>query len=133
MEHVFERRLAELENVFHFLERELAQMNIGGKPAFALKFVVEELFTNMVKYEKGSSGGITLEVHRTDDSCIVKMIDDDVDEFDVTRPPEVDVTAPIEDRVPGGLGMFLVNKLVDSIDYSYANRRSVITFSKRLD
>ena len=125
--------MTELERIFHFVERQLPRQNIGDRNAYAIKFVVEELFTNMVKYGKGSSGDITMRIDRTDGACSVTMIDDDVERFDVTKPPEVDISQPIESRTPGGLGIYLINKIVDTIDYKYVNRQSIITFSKRLE
>ena len=133
MEQVFHRNLKELESVFDFLEHHLPGQSIGERNAFAVKFVVEELFTNMVKYGRGSTGNITMKIHRSKESCVVTMIDDDVDRFDVTKPPDVNISQPIQERTPGGLGIYLINKIVDSIDYTYENRQSVITFSKRLE
>ena len=43
----------------------------------------------------------------------------------------VDVDSMLDDRTPGGLGLYLVAKMVDSIHYEYRNRTSKITFTKR--
>jgi len=133
VEKIFHRTLGELERVFHFIEHRLASEKVDGKAGFAVKFVVEELFTNMVKYGKGSKGDITLGIKRAGDACTVTMVDDDVDEFDITQPKDVDISQSLEERTPGGLGIYLINKIVDSIDYRYANRQSTITFTKRLE
>ena len=60
------------------------------------------------------------------------LTDYDVEPFDVTQSPEVDVTLPIEQRRPGGLGLHLIRRLLDSIEYDYSKekRRSRITFRK---
>ena len=133
MEQVFQRNLSELDRIFHFVEENLPSRKVGKKVSFSIKFVVEELFTNMVKYGKGSPGEITLKIRDGEGSCVVTMIEDDADRFDVTEAPEVDISQSLDERTPGGLGIYLVNKIVDSIDYHYANRRSTITFSKRME
>jgi anti-sigma regulatory factor (Ser/Thr protein kinase) len=133
VEKVFQRRLGELEKVFHFIEHRLASEKIDGKAAFAVKFVVEELFTNMVKYGKGSQGDIIIGITRSGGACTVTLVDNDVDEFDITQARDVDISQSLEERTPGGLGIYLINKIVDSIDYRYANRQSTITFTKRLE
>jgi anti-sigma regulatory factor (Ser/Thr protein kinase) len=133
VEKVFQRNLGELEKVFRFIEQRLAIEKIDGKAAFALKFVVEELFTNMVKYGKGSRGNIILGITRSEGAATVTMVDNDVDEFDITQAQDVDISQSLEERTPGGLGIYLINKIVDSIDYRYANRQSTITFTKRLE
>jgi serine/threonine-protein kinase RsbW len=95
-------------------------------------FVVEELFTNMVKYSKTSDAAVRVDVTRIDGGVEVALTDYDVEPFDVTRAPEVDITMPIEKRVPGGLGLHLIRRMVDSVVYEYskASRQSRITFRK---
>jgi serine/threonine-protein kinase RsbW len=58
----------------------------------------------------------------------VRLTDYDVERFDPTRAAPVDVNAPLDERSPGGLGLYLVMKMVDSIHYEYRNRQSKITF-----
>ena len=51
------------------------------------------------------------------------MLDDDVEPFDITRAPDVDIDAPIEEREPGGLGLHLIRRMVDSVEYEYVKER----------
>jgi len=98
-----------------------------------MKFIIEELFTNMVKYSKPSRSDIFLKIERHDEQCSIIMSEDDVEMFDITKIPDADVTKPIEERTPGGLGIYLIRKMVDRLDYDYLNRRSQITIIKKLE
>ena len=93
---------------------------------------VEELFTNMVKYSADSSAAIRIEMARVEGGVEVTLTDYDVEPFDVTRSSEVDTGLPIEEREPGGLGLHLIRRLVDSVEYEYSSetRQSRITFRK---
>jgi serine/threonine-protein kinase RsbW len=62
----------------------------------------------------------------------VRLMDFDVDPFDVTRAPTVNVDKPLHERQIGGLGLHLVRHMADTIRYEFADRRSTITFTKSL-
>ena len=98
-----------------------------------IDFVLEELFTNIVKYGH-SSAEIQVELRAVPGGVEVSLTAEGVDDFDVTRAPQVDTALPIEQRQPGGLGLHLIRQLVDSIEYEYqeAQRRSRVTFCKTL-
>ena len=97
-----------------------------------MDFTLEELFTNMVKYSNTSDAAVRVEIAAIEDGVEVTLTDYDVEPFDVTRAPDADITLPIEQRKPGGLGLHLIRRLVDSVAYEYfeEDRRSRITFRK---
>jgi serine/threonine-protein kinase RsbW len=94
--------------------------------------VVEEIFTNMVKYNRGSAHRIRIAVSRADDSVVVRLTDFDVDPFDPASAPEVDVDLPLEARRPGGLGLHLVKSLADKLTYEYEDRVMRVSVVKRI-
>ncbi len=95
---------------------------------------VEELFTNMVKYSTTSDAAVRIDMATVQGGVEVTLTDYDVEAFDVTRSPDVDMSLPIEQRTPGGLGLYLIRRLVDCIAYEYSaeSRQSRITFRKTL-
>src|SRR5207344_1009820 len=98
----------------------------------SVDFTVEELFTNMVKYSPESDARVRLDIATIDGGVEVALTDYDVEPFDVTRAPDVDTNLPIELRRPGGLGLHLIRRLVDTMAYEYSKdaRQSRITFRK---
>jgi anti-anti-sigma factor len=100
---------------------------------FAVDFAIEELFTNMVKYGgQGSPAPITLNMTRDAAGLEVVLIDPDSEPFDVTVDRGVDVNATLAERHPGGLGLHLIRRVVDDLDYQYSGRQSRITFRKQI-
>ena len=128
----FKRTFDSLRNIFEFTENFFSTEGIDGKHRFAVNFAVEELFTNMVKYNPGNPNEILLSIDHVDGELVVSLTDFDVDRFDVTEDRKVDVDSPLEERKIGGLGLHLIPKMIDSIDYDYADRQSKITFTKQL-
>ena len=51
------------------------------------------------------------------------LTDYDVEPFDVTKAPDADVKLPIDQRRPGGLGLHLIRRLLDSIEYEYSKEQ----------
>jgi anti-sigma regulatory factor (Ser/Thr protein kinase) len=93
---------------------------------------IEELFVNLVKYNRGTDRDITLRLDWVGDAVEVTLMDYDVERYDPTRAPDLDVDAPLAKRRPGGMGLYLVSKMVDAIHYEYRNRQSKITFTKKM-
>ena len=89
---------------------------------------IEELFVNMVTYDTETDEKVLIELAPQGSGVRVSMTDFDVDRFDPRRAEPVDIDAPLEGREPGGLGLYLVLKMVDSINYEYRDRISKITF-----
>ena len=131
-QHSFVRSIAELDSIFAFTADAFARLAIAPALQSTVDFVIEELFTNMVKYSAASKAAIDIEIEPIEAGVEVRLIDRDVDEFDVTQARPVDIDAPLEEREPGGLGLHLIRKMVDAISYQYSeqSRESRICFRK---
>ncbi|HYL89595.1 MAG TPA: SpoIIE family protein phosphatase [Burkholderiales bacterium] len=123
----FKRSFDELEAIFAFTRE-----NMNAELARTADFVLEELFTNVVKYGKKSDSPVRIDIVSVAGGVEVTLIDADAEPFDVTQAPEADINLPLEQRKPGGLGIHLIRKMVDSIQYRYSadERTSRITFRK---
>ncbi len=86
----------------------------------------------MVKYGQPGGNEVELALARIAGGVDVALTDYDVEHFDPTQAPDADVTLPIEQRAPGGLGIHLTRRLVEGLEYRYApeRREARITFRK---
>ncbi len=130
MQKTFPRSIDALGDIYAFTEQVMADGGVGDVVRFPVHLAMEELFTNMVKYCPDNANDIHLEVDARDGSVAVTLIDNDVDEFDVTADRDVDTSMPLDGRVPGGLGLHLVQQMVDSLEYEYHDRQSTVRFTK---
>ena len=129
---LFRRSFDSLGEIFAFTADFFAAHGIDPGLLPTVDLTLEELFTNMVKYSPTGDAHIRIEMAPTEGGVEVTLTDYDVERFDVTKAPDANIDLPIEERRPGGLGLHLIRRLVDSLHYEYSNetRQSRITFRK---
>ena len=131
----FRREIESLGEIFAFLEKFADGQTVDEKTAFCINLVVEELFTNMVRHNEGGGDQISVTIERQDNRVHLELVDTDVEPFDPDTAEIPLVDAGIGERRPGGLGIYLVKKMVDDLKYDYETegRRMRITVTKTLE
>ena len=87
----------------------------------------------MVKYNPTSRSEILIDLKKDGKTLTISVTDFDSDPFDLTKAGEVDIHQSLRNRKVGGLGIHLVKKMVDTVDYEYQDRQSKVTLTKRLE
>lgn len=129
----FARRLDVLPEILDFVELFVADSGAGGANLSPSQLVVEELFANSVRHNPGGSGEIRIDLSRDGNELVFRLTDADAEPFDIRNAPEVDVTRPLDERRPGGLGIHLVRRLTSRIDFSYDGRCATTTVRRPLE
>jgi serine/threonine-protein kinase RsbW len=128
MEQKFKRSFNELKNIVTMTESMFLKEGLEPNLRNVVDLATEELFVNMVTYNTESKENILIQMMPHEHGIEVSLTDYNVGRFDPTSARGVDVDAPLDERTPSGLGLYLVLKMVDSIHYEYRNRQSKITF-----
>lgn len=130
----FRRDISVLPDVFEFVAHFFSRGTIDSKFRFPVELAVEEVFTNLVRHNPEGKGDISIRLGVRGEDLVVAVTDFDTARFDVnTDAPEVDLNQPLEKRTPGGLGVHLVRKMMDRIDYTHADGIGTITLYKHLE
>ncbi len=95
--------------------------------SFAMAF--DEVISNIAAYG-GAREPIRVRVTIAADEVRAEVSDDGV-AFDPLQLPDPDVTSDVDDRTIGGLGVFLVRKIMDAVRYERRDERNCLHFSKR--
>lgn len=107
------------------------RLNISKSLTYQLKLALEEAVVNVMEYAypRGTSGNIDIRV--TSNGKRLKFIISDAGiAFNPTEAATADTTLTAEERPVGGLGIFLVRELMDSINYERTNGKNVLTMRK---
>ncbi|RAP25030.1 hypothetical protein DID73_00575 [Candidatus Marinamargulisbacteria bacterium SCGC AG-343-K17] len=107
---------------------------IEDKIEKSINLVMEELLSNTIFYGYKDNNAHTIYVKFTHEANKVTIhVEDDAIPFNpLSDAPEVDTEAPLEDRPIGGLGVHIVKKMVDAIDYTRENEKNKLTIIKEL-
>ena len=117
-----------------FITEFLQEHNLDQKNINKLIVSCEEVFTNICKYAYLNSkeiGNINIELSQNNNIIEIKFVDSGV-KFDPTGVPMADVSIPVEKRKIGGLGLFIVRKFVDNIQYKYLNNCNILILTKNI-
>ena len=99
----------------------------------SLNLALEEAVTNVIlyAYPKGIYGPVELDASRVENR-LVFTLSDSGKPFDPTARPDADISASLEDRQIGGLGIHLVRSIMDAVSYEYRGGRNILTMTKNL-
>ena len=123
-----------LDTVLAFIDEQLEKLDCDMKMQMQFALAAEEIFVNIACYAYGDDTG---------SASIICGASEDGKEFFVTfigggtpydplKKPDPDVTLSAEERPIGGLGIFMVKKIMDDVSYEYKDGRNILTIKKNL-
>ena len=131
MKKKFRLNIQSLDKLFDFIAAFIDSSGLDKSIGFQIDLVVEELFSNMVKYDhKSNDGRVELELKMQQNDLIIVLTDFNVRPFDPTKSERYDTSQNLEDRPIGKLGIHLVNQITDQIEYRYENNNNIIKLTK---
>ena len=104
---------------------------LASQIAYAVNLSIDEILTNTISYGYDDDEPHRIElIVRLEDETLVVVIVDDSRAFDPSLLQQPDVDASIEDRALGGLGLFLVQQMMDGVAYQRRDGCNVVTLTK---
>ena len=134
MEKKFNASIDELDNVLNFIDNEIKDIN-DNKLLTKFNLVVEEIFVNIVSYayeDNSTNNTVTISIKDNDDKTIITFIDSGK-HFNPLIKDDPDISLSADERPVGGLGIYLVKKMMDNVEYEYKDNKNILTIEKRHD
>ena len=123
-----------LDTVIAFVDEELDKLETSVKIRTQIDIAVEELFVNIAHYAYNPQTGpatVRVEVEQDPLAISITFIDKGVP-YDPLAKADPDVTLSADEREIGGLGIFMVKKSMDSIDYEYKDGQNILRIRKKM-
>ena len=123
--------LREIAGVAAKIDAFCAARDLPAQIAYAVNLAIDEVLTNTISYgyDDDDPHRIELIVRWEHDQLIVVTVDDGR-AFDPSGVQELDLATPLEDRALGGLGLFLVQQMMDQVEYQRRDGCNVVTLTK---
>ena len=130
MQRMFKRSFDSLSEIIDFTDGFFSDEPADPATRYAVDLAIDELFSNMVKYNSHSPAEIGVTFARAGNVVSVTLTDYESEPFDITRARPVDINVPAQKRAIGGLGIHLVHQMVDSLKFDHSAGVSRIVFTK---
>ena len=126
--------IKETPQLGEFVNTICKENNIDSTTSMQINLALEEAVVNVMEYAypEGMQGSVTIDATVGSGQLNFKLYDNGTP-FDPTTQPEVDTTLTAEQRVEGGLGIHLMRRFMDSIDYEHADGHNILTLKKNVE
>lgn len=122
--------IARQTEVSAFMEEFYEGRGVPMKTIMSMNIVLDEIFSNIVYYSGAASVKVSCDVVG---QTAILTIEDDGSPYDPTQTKEPDVTLAAEEREVGGLGIFMVRKMMDEVVYHREDGRNCLQMKKSYD
>lgn len=131
---ILQNEVAEISKLAIFIEELGEEFGLSPELVFNLNLVLEEAVSNVIlyAYPKEEHQTISL-IARKKDNQLIFVLTDSGKEFDPTQVPDADITLSAEDRPIGGLGIFLIRQIMNTVEYQRIEGKNVLTLGKELE
>ena len=129
-----EATIGNLGKMQAFAEQYLEEQDCPMKAQMQIGIAMEEVYVNVANYAYAPGTGsvkICLGMHRDPDAVTITFIDRGVP-YDPLAKEDPDISLSAEERQIGGLGIYLVKKNMDRVEYEYRDQQNILKLTKFL-
>ena len=121
-----------LDEVREFVGRTARGAGFDEQDVYAVQLAADEAASNIIEHAYAGRQDGTFRIHceYKDDQLVMTFFDQGIS-FDFSKVDKPDVTANLSERKIGGLGIYLMHKLMDVVEYKVADSGNFLTLIKR--
>ena len=125
--------LSEIERLANTVMQFGKDNNFSDKSIFDINLALEEVVNNVISYayKDKNEHHITIHLELEGQELMLKVEDDGIP-FNPLGVRELDINKPLEERQPGGLGLFFVRNLTDELEYKRGKNKNILIMKKKI-
>lgn len=129
-----EAAVQNIPKIISFIDNALDEWGATVKTKYRIDVAADEILVNISHYAyQPKVGEVTVRLDLDEATRMLSIVFTDSGmPFDPLQKPDPDVTLPKEQRQIGGLGIFIVKKIMDAVDYRREGGRNILTLNKKL-
>lgn len=122
-----------LDEIREFVGTIARENGFSAKEVYNIQLAADEAASNIIEHAYENTADGMLEISCTMQGDVIKLVLTDHGEtFDPSDVPTPDLTADLSERKIGGLGIYLMRKLMDEVHYqSNSDKSNTLTMIKR--
>ena len=128
----FPARFEYLDEIRSHVAREARASGFSDKAVYALQLAADEAASNIIEhaYAGRTDGSFVMSCDFQKDRMVITFRDQG-QAFDVSKVSNPDLKADLSERKIGGLGIYLMRKLMDEVHYRSTDSENILTLTKR--
>ncbi len=123
-----EARVENLDTVLDFVNAQIGEC--PARTQNQIRIAVDEIFSNIARYAYHPEVGDAMVRIIAGEDIIIEF-EDSGTAYNPLSLEDPDTSLPTMEREIGGLGVFLVKKLMDSVSYRREGDRNILTIKKK--
>ncbi len=129
---IVEASLDALAKISDFIAEQARAAGLDEHAVWEVQLAVDEAATNVIQHGYAETSGVVKVIAGTRGDEFQVFIYDSGRRFDPDTVPEPDLVSPLEERRTGGLGLYLMRKLMDRVDFRFNEGENVVMMTKRI-
>ena len=107
--------------------------SFSDKDIFDINLALEEVVNNIISYAYKDKNEHQINIHlELEGAELVLKVEDDGIPFNPLEVPEPDINKPLEERQPGGLGLFFVRNMTYKMEYRRDKDKNIFIMRKKI-
>lgn len=122
-----------LDAIRAFVGRAAEQAGFSPRDVYAVQLAADEACSNIIEHAYGGRSDGVIEIScEAREGQLTVVIHDQGKGFDMSAVRQPNVSGPLEDREVGGLGVYLIHKLMDEVHFESSGKKgNTLTMIKR--